>query len=119
MIRRPPISTRSDTLFPETTLFRSGQAAGLGNQVEVVRATGAVWTQAARAVAFGLESRPVPRSRPKGAGRLRRATDEDRARPVAPRSARRREGGRWAEVVDRTRGGCGMAEVGGRGGARI
>src|SRR3546814_3055372 len=28
MIRRPPISTRTDTLFPYTTLFRSG---GHGN----------------------------------------------------------------------------------------
>src|SRR3546814_13887291 len=26
MIRRPPRSTRNDTLFPYTTLFRSGQA---------------------------------------------------------------------------------------------
>src|SRR3546814_4615442 len=25
MIRRPPRSTRTDTLFPDTTLFRSGQ----------------------------------------------------------------------------------------------
>src|SRR3546814_2517991 len=32
MIRRPPRSTRTDTLFPYTTLFRSGVAAwpGLG-----------------------------------------------------------------------------------------
>src|SRR3546814_14168029 len=31
MIRRPPRSTRTDTLFPDTTLFRSGhqQMAGL------------------------------------------------------------------------------------------
>src|SRR3546814_3157607 len=28
MIRRPPRSTRTDTLFPYTTLFRSGHAAG-------------------------------------------------------------------------------------------
>src|SRR3546814_12079814 len=28
MIRRPPRSTRTDTLFPYTTLFRSGGAAG-------------------------------------------------------------------------------------------
>src|SRR3546814_16191209 len=28
MIRRPPRSTRTDTLFPYTTLFRSGDAAG-------------------------------------------------------------------------------------------
>src|SRR3546814_8180138 len=32
MIRRPPRSTRTDTLFPYTTLFRSGLALG-GGQV--------------------------------------------------------------------------------------
>src|SRR3546814_10612391 len=30
MIRRPPRSTRTDTLFPYTTLFRSSAAAGCG-----------------------------------------------------------------------------------------
>src|SRR3546814_9480839 len=30
MIRRPPRSTRTDTLFPYTTLFRSTRADGLG-----------------------------------------------------------------------------------------
>src|SRR3546814_6728491 len=30
MIRRPPRSTRTDTLFPYTTLFRSGRAAENG-----------------------------------------------------------------------------------------
>src|SRR3546814_16674841 len=34
MIRRPPRSTRTDTLFPYTTLFRSDQ---LGEPVRVVR----------------------------------------------------------------------------------
>src|SRR3546814_1360704 len=29
MIRRPPISTRTDTLFPYTTLFRSAEAAAV------------------------------------------------------------------------------------------
>src|SRR3546814_6505617 len=29
MIRRPPRSTRTDTLFPYTTLFRSSPASGL------------------------------------------------------------------------------------------
>src|SRR3546814_14320863 len=38
MIRRPPRSTRTDTLFPYTTLFRSG-AAGLGADVRPVRPT--------------------------------------------------------------------------------
>src|SRR3546814_9171761 len=30
MIRRPPRSTRTDTLFPDTTLFRSQATAGAG-----------------------------------------------------------------------------------------
>src|SRR3546814_7570390 len=30
MIRRPPRSTRTDTLFPYTTLFRSGRRQGRG-----------------------------------------------------------------------------------------
>src|SRR3546814_8766520 len=30
MIRTPPGSTRTDTLFPDTTLFRSDGASGLG-----------------------------------------------------------------------------------------
>src|SRR3546814_20811333 len=30
MIRRPPRSTRTDTLFPYTTLFRSGRGFGRG-----------------------------------------------------------------------------------------
>src|SRR3546814_4566925 len=30
MIRRPPISTRTDTLFPYTTLFRSDAEQGAG-----------------------------------------------------------------------------------------
>src|SRR3546814_11996673 len=39
MIRRPPVSTRTDTLFPYTTLFRSqlgrsgGEAAGLAQRL--------------------------------------------------------------------------------------
>src|SRR3546814_2348036 len=31
MIRRPPRSTRTDTLFPYTTLFRSGQVVATGD----------------------------------------------------------------------------------------
>src|SRR3546814_5666926 len=31
MIRRPPRSTRTDTLFPYTTLFRSGNASGVND----------------------------------------------------------------------------------------
>src|SRR3546814_12415617 len=34
MIRRPPRSTRTDTLFPYTTLFRSDLVAELGRTVQ-------------------------------------------------------------------------------------
>src|SRR3546814_9308570 len=39
MIRRPPRSTRTDTLFPYTTLFRSvdGRRAGVGQRLRLER----------------------------------------------------------------------------------
>src|SRR3546814_18566980 len=37
MIRRPPRSTRTDTLFPYTTLFRSGGRSGRGRRGRFVR----------------------------------------------------------------------------------
>src|SRR3546814_14500351 len=42
MIRRPPRSTRTDTLFPYTTLFRSPQRAGAAAAIYQPRADGAV-----------------------------------------------------------------------------
>src|SRR3546814_16800132 len=36
MIRRPPRSTRTDTLFPYTTLFRSAAARRLNRAVSVI-----------------------------------------------------------------------------------
>src|SRR3546814_10005916 len=55
MIRRPPRSTRTDTLFPYTTLFRSGlsqQAAALDRAVRRGRRLGFP----------GAHHRPGPRS---------------------------------------------------------
>src|SRR3546814_6277591 len=45
MIRRPPRSTRTDTLFPYTTLFRSHQSIEVVNLVEVghVLELGLMW----------------------------------------------------------------------------
>src|SRR3546814_14695132 len=49
MIRRPPRSTRTDTLFPYTTLFRSGVGAeGVTRKVEVVERALAVHAYAGR-----------------------------------------------------------------------
>src|SRR3546814_15187260 len=64
MIRRPPISTRTDTLFPYTTLFRSGALHLLvlaqvhfqrpvGDQLDVVEAGHAGAVVAHGAVARG------------------------------------------------------------------
>src|SRR3546814_7792663 len=36
MIRRPPRSTRTDTLVPYTTLFRSGAVGGIGERADLV-----------------------------------------------------------------------------------
>src|SRR3546814_8152251 len=38
MIRRPPRSTRTDTLLPYTTLFRCGEAVGLVRGCHLARA---------------------------------------------------------------------------------
>src|SRR3546814_2457316 len=46
MIRRPPRSTRTDTLFPYTTLFRSGRGQGCAGARPVPRKR--------RAHAFGI-----------------------------------------------------------------
>src|SRR3546814_6072334 len=40
MIRRPPRSTRTDTLFPYTTLFRSRQAGSAGRLLALLQAGG-------------------------------------------------------------------------------
>src|SRR3546814_6873897 len=57
MIRRPPRSTRTDTLFPDTTLFRSGaMVVGLvlcAVAVAVLRTdAGPFWRQCATAMGF-------------------------------------------------------------------
>src|SRR3546814_10151459 len=38
MIRRPPRATRTDTLFPYTTLFRAGQREGYSGRVQTALA---------------------------------------------------------------------------------
>src|SRR3546814_1553592 len=74
MIRRPPISTRTDTLFPYTTLFRSGASASpaafLGHGPAGVPAEGVAGASrrggSGRPVRAGLDEaacREAPRSR--------------------------------------------------------
>src|SRR3546814_14233221 len=47
MIRRPPSATRTDTLFPYTTLFRSIRTPGI-EDAERLQGFPAGWTMAAR-----------------------------------------------------------------------
>src|SRR3546814_5425758 len=57
MIRRPPRSTRTDTLFPYTTLFRSAKAARLPSSflliAEIVEAEKA-WPHSSSVIALTL-----------------------------------------------------------------
>src|SRR3546814_10111319 len=45
MIRRPPRSTRTDTLFPYTTLFRSTSRSSGGDTAETVRRESSITLQ--------------------------------------------------------------------------
>src|SRR3546814_13594202 len=83
MIRRPPRSTRTDTLFPYTTLFRSWHRGVLG---------GAVLRGAARPV-LHLRLRLVDRAHPLGRPRPRHGAARGSAgralRPQRPASVGR------------------------------
>src|SRR3546814_13816459 len=55
MIRRPPITTRTDTLFPYTTLFRSGHRLyGDKNRIQI--GENALWRLG---IALGVKGRPA------------------------------------------------------------
>src|SRR3546814_20994519 len=85
MIRRPPRSTRTDTLFPYTTLFRSAETETdkrkLGDAIAQARETGVAQTvdqaadgvagtasliQDAAGIVIGALVVAAPRSRPHG-----------------------------------------------------
>src|SRR3546814_20210178 len=79
MIRRPPRSTRTDTLFPYTTLFRSvllRKRAGGARQTGGPRGTPGLSRRAVQRSASDL--RAVFRSRPRGGGRQRAPDQADR-----------------------------------------
>src|SRR3546814_11284807 len=79
MIRRPPRSTRTDTLFPYTTLFRSVRARrGVRPVPGAARAARPAGRHALRRRAADARSRPRAGGRAEAAGR-RRAVARPRA----------------------------------------
>src|SRR3546814_5086618 len=63
MIRRPPRSTRTDTLFPYTTLFRSPERrATLARGAEAVRHTTRLRETRSKHVVSRVHPRPLGRS---------------------------------------------------------
>src|SRR3546814_2330060 len=61
MIRRPPRSTRTDTLFPYTTLFRSFLLADEINRAPAKVQSALLEVMAEKQVSIGGQSHPVPR----------------------------------------------------------
>src|SRR3546814_11232939 len=100
MIRRPPRSTRTDTLFPYTTLFRSVLMLGAGDDAELIEDT----VIALILVAFGAAAADEGGSGV-GIGRVIVAVDVgDRDRPaVAEPADIRVDHGIAVELLDRTR----------------
>src|SRR3546814_5138015 len=97
LIRRPPGLTRTDTLFPYTTLFRS--TAGLGGGAGD-RGGGAPRRDAA-ACRFGAQcDLPMLRF---GAGGSGTARDPDRERRAVPRRAAGRDAARDPRTGGRAR----------------
>src|SRR3546814_2391478 len=89
MIRRPPRSTRTDTLFPYTTLFRSVDHIGAGIAHCRPRADGGVGSrpglieQLLFRIALGRGAHGIAEQRPQ---RLTLRINPQRARPAGLRS---------------------------------
>src|SRR3546814_3500904 len=111
MIRRPPRSTRTDTLFPYATLFRSGRAArALLEEARhrILKGLGA-WSGARLVFTSGAtEALALALSRTRADHVLVGATEHDavlRAAPDAPRIAVDRSGLADLEALRRELGG--------------
>src|SRR3546814_15857993 len=88
MTRRPPRSTRTDTLFPYTTLFRSVEAGPRENPDLPARCR----NQAAIAVIFELVHPAIARGNGVDQGRQLRRLERPRAVRSSPGAPLRRDG---------------------------
>src|SRR3546814_10096901 len=90
MIRRPPRSTRTDTLFPYTTLFRSADGAALGREDSGRDCAGVGILVAGRAAGGGSE-KPV--------GVIEQLREDERGLRVIGRLSARTAVGREAAAL--------------------
>src|SRR3546814_10763050 len=63
MIRRPPRSTRTDTLFPYTTLFRSGQRFGRERRLAEFGGDIGIVEVAERRAGVAVRQKEIPQAR--------------------------------------------------------
>src|SRR3546814_2564165 len=106
MIRRPPRSTRTDTLFPYTTLFRS--AAGTGHCTDIPRRGVMLGDKAHRVDQREKKERPQPQRQRLAEHTMPLCVGEDQ--PVHGRLQRRLEqvnrplsaveAGEWVDEVE-------------------
>src|SRR3546814_15251839 len=59
MVQRPPRSTRTDTLFPYTTLFRSSASPSTVHQAQPARHDSVAWLRARRWTSLRVPGRPT------------------------------------------------------------
>src|SRR3546814_17535593 len=93
MIRRPPGSTRTDTLFPDTTLFRSLDPAIDRRMVD----RNAAFRQHFLKVAIADRIATIPAHRPQDHITLEMAPLEIRHRSVRPISAKHAQASRFLQ----------------------
>src|SRR3546814_18357031 len=108
MIRRPPRSTRTDTLFPYTTLFRSGDEIGKGASCRVaVLMLSYRYDQGNQSIGQGAGRHPQGCARPAalgcrhGAGSRRWPRRRDAARQAQGENGAEFRGGDGENAQDR------------------
>src|SRR3546814_19263620 len=101
MIRRPPRSTRTDTLFPYTTLFRSGFGAVKGLALATVLFMGATLLYD---IGYGNAARPAWMTESRTYPALN-ATSAALSKVIAERRAEAREAESTAPGAGEARGG--------------
>src|SRR3546814_3815683 len=101
MFRLPPRSTRTDTLFPYTTLFRSHRVQGPRRPATPARRRLCLSPQRQEAGLRRRRAQPLGEGSQLSFGRRRACLDTRRLSPLLPDAARRRQARRCADQIGR------------------